>query len=159
MKAEVATEEISKEMLLEMMKINLEHARHVENERITLNSIFTAIVAGVLAFTLETATQTPEAGVVSTLVLLLACVLSMLLNKRWSDVFEGHTQVAKRLYEQCFGGDADENIYYYNKHKNLKGPKLLMPLLRIRTRNLFAYFYTIVFTSLLCLLGYYIYLC
>ena len=37
--------------LSQCMTENLEHARHVENERLTFNSIFLALVAGLCQFT------------------------------------------------------------------------------------------------------------
>ena len=42
------------DFLMSCFEQNLEHARHVENERLTFNSIYMALVGGVLAFVYST---------------------------------------------------------------------------------------------------------
>ena len=103
---------INREEIIEHIEMNLEHARHVENERLSLNSIFSAIVAGVLAFTLDT--NNMFVGFFSMTFLELLCVLSMLLNKRWTDVFGAHTKVAQNLTRELYGDEMQLNDFYYH---------------------------------------------
>ncbi len=76
------------------MTENLEHARHVENERLTFNSIFLALAAGALAF----------AGAFNSFVafciyfsLTMAGFLSMILTARWNNAFNRHLYYARNV--------------------------------------------------------------
>ena len=84
------------DFLYQMMCENLEHARHVENERITFNSIYIALAAGVLAFI-----STIDVFVVRISILILQLVLgiiAMLLTVRWNNAFSQHMDYAKQCY-------------------------------------------------------------
>ena len=146
---------INREEIIEHIGMNLEHARHVENERLSLNSIFSAIVAGVLAFTLDT--NNMFVGFLSMTFLGLLCVLSMLLNKRWTDVFAAHTKVAQNLTKELYGDETQLNDFYYHKHTpdTSKCSPFVKKLITIRTAHLFSGFYWTIFFMVAALWVYY----
>ena len=146
---------INREEIIEHIEMNLEHARHVENERLSLNSIFSAIVAGVLAFTLDG--DNAFVGFISMTFLGLLCVLSMLLNKRWTDVFAAHTRVAQNLTRELYGDEMELNDFYYHKHTpNTENcGKFVIKLITIRTAHLFSWFYWVIFVMIALLWLYY----
>lgn len=93
--------------LLEMMKENLSHARHVENERLTFNSIFLALVAGSLAFADSFDT---EIALFLYIAMAFAGLLSMLLTSRWNNAFSRHVYFAQQCYKlihKSLFGDAE----------------------------------------------------
>ena len=146
---------INREEIIEHIEMNLEHARHVENERLSLNSIFSAIVAGVLAFTLDG--DNAFVGFISMTFLGLLCMLSMLLNKRWTDVFAAHTRVAQNLTRELYGDEMELNDFYYHKHTpNTENcGKFVTKLITIRTAHLFSWFYWVIFVMIALLWLYY----
>lgn len=77
---------------------NLNHARHVENERLTFTSIYIAMVIGAVAvvFGLE---NNWVAFTVS-LILTVFGLMAMLLNMRWQGVFDDHINEAKSCHNQ-----------------------------------------------------------
>ena len=89
------------------MNENLNHARHAENERLTFNSIFLALVAGALAF----ASAFPaEIAFFIYLAITMTGFLSMLLTARWNNTFSRHIYFAQqcyRLIHKDLFGDAD----------------------------------------------------
>ncbi|MBR3053538.1 MAG: hypothetical protein IKG59_05335 [Firmicutes bacterium] len=85
-----------KEFLYNMMDENLDHARHIENERITFNSIYIALAAGVMAFISTIPEYNIKMGII---VLLFAMgVIAMLLTYRWNSAFKRQTYYAKKCY-------------------------------------------------------------
>lgn len=175
---------LNEEQLLNFMIINIEHARHVENERLTFNSIYIAIIAGFFAFAFN---KTPIISVISAFLLLIVSMIGLLFTKRWSDVFDCHMEKAKEIALLVYGDeDSNEyehicNKYYYFKHdyryyatmrrlNKLKqnNPKITYEesaaginfkslrhsLCQIRTKNLFYIFYIIVICALTALLIY-----
>ena len=77
---------------------NLNHARHVENERLTFTSIYTAIVVGSVAVLFGL-----ESGGVAFIVSLLLTgfgLIALLLNGRWQEVFDKHVAKAAACDEQ-----------------------------------------------------------
>lgn len=148
---------VAREELMEHINMNIDHARHVENERLSLNSIFSAITAGVLAFTLDT--NNPYVGFLSMTFLGLLCILSMLLNKRWTDVFAGHTKTAQELTKALYGDGMQINDFYYHKHTpNTDGVnRIVAKFIKIRTGSLFSWFYWVIFIMTAILWVYYAY--
>ena len=146
---------INREEIMEHISMNLEHARHVENERLSLNSIFSAIVAGVLAFTLGG--DNSFVGFMSMTFLGFLCILSILLNKRWTDVFAAHTKVAQNLTKELYGDNMKLNDFYYHKHtpNTDNCSKFIAKLITIRTAHLFSWFYWIIFIMIAMLWLYY----
>lgn len=68
------------------MSENLEHARHVENERLTFNSIFLALVAGAMALS---GSLNAVMTFAMYLFLTIAGFLSIVLTARWNNAFQG----------------------------------------------------------------------
>lgn len=140
---------------------NLEHARHVENERLTFNSIFLALVAGALAFA-DSLEATIAAGIYFTLI--IAGFLSIVLTARWNNAFDCHLfyaqQCYKLLHENLFGkgyalvgnktnpeaidGLYEIPLYSFRIHKPISYTKLGEILYKPRTRNLYIAFYWII---------------
>lgn len=143
------------------MTENLEHARHVENERLTFNSIFLALVAGALAFA---DSFQPMIAIGIYFVLALAGFLSIVLTARWNNAFNRHQFYAQQCYRllhiNLFGkGEAlagertnpeeiegiDEiPLYSFRIHKPVPYTKLGELLYKPRTRNLYIAFYWII---------------
>ena len=86
----------NQEMLLEYFHENLNHARHVENERMMFITLFTALVGGALGMVAEID------SILTSLVIL--CILFMLsivctvMTERWGNVFDAHMLMAQHLY-------------------------------------------------------------
>ena len=85
------------EYLQHCVSENLNHARHVENERLTFTSIYIAMVIGAVAvvFGLE---NNYVACIVSG-ALFGFSVMAFQLNARWQGVFDDHTRNAQRCQE------------------------------------------------------------
>ena len=69
------------DFLMSCFEQNLEHARHVENERLTFNSIYMALVGGVLAFVYSTEVKYVMFSVGVTVLLIITGFIAMLLTK------------------------------------------------------------------------------
>ena len=101
-----------RDFLMTCFEQNLEHARHVENERLTFNSIYMALVGGVLAFVYSTEVKYVLFSVGVTCLLIVTGFIAMLLTKRWDNTFDRHIEFAKGCYrlvhESLFPDDLDE---------------------------------------------------
>ena len=84
------------DFLIQCFSENLEHARHVENERLTFNSIFLALVAGAIAFD---EFLKPPMDFLIFLFLIAAGFLSIILTARWNNAFERHLFYAQQCYK------------------------------------------------------------
>ncbi|MFR7760859.1 MAG: hypothetical protein ACLU1X_07825 [Peptoniphilus grossensis] len=76
---------------------NLSHARHIEMERMTFNSIYTVLIAGIFAFVNSNA----ESAIVNELILLFGFFTGFILyciSIRWKDVYNRHLLYAKVSY-------------------------------------------------------------
>ena len=154
------------------MEENLEHARHVENERLTFNSIFMALVAGVLAFVYSIDTDYRIFAISVILLLIVVGFIAMQLTKRWDNTFDRHIHFAKGccrlLHEHMFPplegfeGTLDENekiegleemsAYCFRPMNPIPDRKIN----HIRTRKLFSAFYWLIEAVLLISLVYFI---
>ncbi len=114
---------VSEALLIEMLKQNLDHARHVENERMLFNSLFGALVGGALALSAQVA---PVKSMVTPIILLLIIVnvLCLCLTLRWNRVFSSHWARARQVYidlvgpgglsaQQAAGDRGFMNRYFY----------------------------------------------
>jgi len=82
------------EFLNTCLQENLNHLRHVENERITFLSLYLVGVAELLKVALD------HGGLLAVVLMAMLLVLSFIcytLVKRWNKVFDGHNRIAKRL--------------------------------------------------------------
>lgn len=76
---------------------NLSHARHIEMERMTFNSIYTVLIAGIFAFVNSNA----KSAIVNELILLFSFFTGFILfcvSIRWKDVYNRHLLYAKVSY-------------------------------------------------------------
>lgn len=87
------------EFLTECMEQNLEHARHVEGERMEFIQIHLVLVGGVLAILAESAFEKKSLVVLVILIAitLLGFMIKVLL-KRWDQVFVAHRSCAMYCY-------------------------------------------------------------
>ena len=180
----VDTAPLEHDELVALLIANVEHARHVENERLSFNSIHIAVVAGFFALAFDF--EKPLLTLFLIGILLIISVIGLLFTKRWSDVFDGHYQKAQEIAMVLYGDEAPGehealvNKYYYFRHdydhhrimKALRAERalgkqptyeqvkarragLLWPrLCRIRTKTLFFFFYGIIIAALLCFFVY-----
>ena len=74
---------------------NLNHARHVENERLTFTSIYIAMVIGAVAAVFAMDERT--VAIIVAGFLMVFGLMAMLLNMRWQGVFDDHIHAA----EEC----------------------------------------------------------
>ena len=116
---------LSESTLVELLSQNIEHARHVENERLSFNSIYIAVVAGFFALVIDF--EHPLLTIFFIGILLFISIVGLLFTKRWTDVFEEHMDRAKMIAQQLYGdeelSEEDQkfhedpiNKYYYFKH-------------------------------------------
>jgi hypothetical protein len=146
----IKNEELDKNQLLRLMCANLEHARHVENERLTFTYIYIAIVLGFIAFIFNiTPINEPSSNFIFNFIIIIISLISLFiiskisfeLTKRWNDVFDGHMNKAEKIAFLIYGSevehetgmkylmtmDRDEyekwpyNKYYYFKNINNNG--------------------------------------
>lgn len=76
---------------------NLSHARHIEMERMTFNSIYTVLIAGIFAFVNSNA----KSAIVNELILFFSFFTGVILfyvSIRWKDVYNRHLLYAKVSY-------------------------------------------------------------
>ncbi len=106
------------DFLMSCFEQNLEHARHVENERLTFNSIYMALVGGVLAFVYSTEVKYVMFSVGVTVLLIITGFIAMLLTKRWDNTFDRHIEYAKGCYrlvhESLFPDDGGRQLCLQN---------------------------------------------
>ena len=147
--------------LSQCMSENLEHARHVENERLTFNSIFLALVAGAMAF------GNALPAIILFLIyffLMIAEFLSMILTVRWNNAFDRHIFYAQKCYKllhiNLFGkveeaveswetpesiDDLDEiPMYCFKIQRPIAHTKFGNKIFSFRTRHLYIAFYWVV---------------
>ena len=94
-------------MLLECFHENLNHARHVENERMMFITLFSALVGG--AFGMLSNIESPIVNITVLIMLLMLNTVCMAMTERWGDVFEAHMLTAKRLY-LLLSGFSDQEL-------------------------------------------------
>ncbi len=93
---EVRTQKI--DFLKTVFSENLSHARHIEVERMTFNSIYTVLIAGIFAFVNTNAESSVK---LNELILFLGFFIGFILfcvSIRWKDVYNRHLFYAKVSY-------------------------------------------------------------
>lgn len=85
------------DFIINFINQNLEHARHVENERLVLVSMYVAMVAGVMTFSYSI--DKNEVALALTRALFFLSVPTMLLTYRWNTVFKNHLKCAEDAYK------------------------------------------------------------
>lgn len=153
--------------LINFTNENLNHARHVENERLTFNSIYMAMVGGALAFVYDLYEDDIALIIIALLIVLGA--INILLTLRWQNVFDEHIQYAKQAYyllqRETFGEDLEipqnledsslaAKIYEKLNDKTNSiycfSPKRKMRM--ISTRSLFVFFNVLILAVLIATL-------
>ena len=169
------------EYLKHCVSENLNHARHVENERLTFTSIYIAMVIGAVAvvFGLEN----NYVAFILCLALFFFSLMAFQLNARWQGVFEEHMSKAKDCQQRWLDGMADPETlkdlsvkdFCYSFRPRPKQLKLRMLWLMgyslsddpknfkfsdlfKRTRHLFSLLFLVVSVLLLALTLYLLYL-
>lgn len=137
-------------MLLELLKENWAHGRHVETERLSFISIYVVIVGGILAFVGENfkgeefniQNMYPNMYPVIA-ILLIYSFLGFSLSKKWGNVFDNHMMKIKEILMDLSSDNFDGPKYIVmQKYK----PKQSILSSWKRTKNLFNVFYLIMIT-------------
>lgn len=92
---EIRTQKI--DFLKTVFSENLSHARHIEMERMTFNSIYTVLIAGIFAFINSNA----KSAILNELILFSGFFTGFILfcvSIRWKDVYNRHLLYAKVSY-------------------------------------------------------------
>lgn len=147
--------------LLECMKENLGHARHVENERMTFNSLFAALVGGSLAVISQIDDQVIAVTMIG--ILMLLNIICFTFTKRWNKVFKNHYETAKKIYFLFLDGNInaepaktgqrpDINRFYYFDNSLDRKPDSVY----ISTAKYFLIYNIVIFSLLVCALCYFL---
>jgi hypothetical protein len=96
--------------LLECMKENLNHARHVENERITFVSI--QLVSVGMLMEMASKMELPAARLVLYGALLVLNFICSRLLTRWNSVFSAHSGIAKKIMRELedYYAEAEDGV-------------------------------------------------
>ncbi len=87
------------DFLLECMKENLAHARHVESEIHAFSGIYMAIVAGFMAFAYtKSGDEASLELLVLNIVIIIGGIIAFCLLHRWYGVFDHHSDCAAKNY-------------------------------------------------------------
>jgi len=125
-------------LLLELLKENWEHGRHVESERLNFTSIYVAIVGGILAFIGENFNLKEMHAIFA--FLLIFSILGFKLCKKWGSVFDSHMKKVKEITMDLSTEDFD-GLKYIEIQKYKPNEKIFKTW--GRTKNLFNIFYII----------------
>lgn len=156
--------------IMNFVNQNLMHARHVENERLTFNSIYMAMIGGILAFSFSI--DIPLLSIFLIVTLLVLGRIAVALTQRWDCVFDAHINAAERGYkiirkyylidelidlEKPLKGQEDVPIYPFRVKLPESGSPLYEPFTKKRTRELFMLFYRLISLVLIVALLYFIF--
>ena len=120
-----------------MMQENLSHARHVENERMSLAMGMTALVSGSWAVggaaiadgMADGASgkweQTFSALAVCAIVFVML-LIARWLNGRWNDVFSNHWNLARECYARLNDWEAGRELYPFGESTGKTGRKFTL---------------------------------
>ena len=140
------------EYLQHCVSENLNHARHVENERLSFTSIYTAIVVGSVAVLFALEDSTVALGLA--LFLAAVSILATRLNNRWQEVFDEHIDKAKACDEQWRNAIAQSATGYvfadYGAEKQKEQHEG-------RTKQIFSLLYRAILVAVLMLVAYFCY--
>ena len=124
--------DIEGDFLATMICQNLDHARHVENERLSFNAIFLAAMAGFVGIAFE-AMHTPIILYPVLAFLYGLSYVGLIFTERWTAVYKGHFEKAKALVLLAVSKNTDKrtqdndpyrldcepdtNEFYYFRHE------------------------------------------
>lgn len=108
--------------LLECMKENLNHARHIENERHNFLSLH-LVVVGLFLGTIISPDTSPWFSLMFSIILLMFSSIMSELFKRWARVYQGHMDTAQRMARLIDndGEEVEEPKYCPIKDDQLRG--------------------------------------
>ena len=105
------------EFVSQMLSENLNHARHIESERLTYCTCITALIAGYLAF-LSSAKLSPIVALIFCVVIHMATAFSFRLNERWTYSFNRHMVYAKGCYNLLYQHMFNAPGFFYSTKGN-----------------------------------------
>lgn len=128
---------------------NLNHARHVENERLTFNSIYMVTVGGFMAFFSQIDFHDMHLLILSIFInvfMLFIGVLGILLSLRWESAFKAHLKSAEDNHkilcdELPENSNKPKYCFSIPKNGNDSNCCIIKCLLGMRTSQLFHQFY------------------
>ncbi len=150
---------LNENFLIECMKENLAHARHIENERMMFNSLFAVLVGGALAVV----SQLDDKIIIIVIlgILMIIDIICFIFTKRWNKVFKNHYALAKNIYimflnksQSSTPQDTDQKhpdincFYYFDNQLDKKK--------YISTGQYFIIYNFMVFVLLLCSMCYFL---
>ena len=101
-------------ILIELINSNLEHARHVENERMTFMALF--LVGLGLIMDYSNNTMYPQTAIYMGTVLIFLNLICTRLIFKWNTVFKRHHDIAKNIMQELeslgYDQNQDVNKYY-----------------------------------------------
>jgi len=113
--------EEDRELYVTLFEQNLEHARHVENERMAFVALFLASIGLILSFSSDQADTSPGFAVCLDVLLLVMNIICTRLLIRWNSVINGHFAAAKGILKEMQESFKDDNtMYYFNNRLGLR---------------------------------------
>ena len=155
-------EKTKENFVLTCLNENLIHARHVENERMMFNSLFSALAGGALAFISQVGSKPVITVMIG--ILMMMNIICYIFTKRWNKVFKTHYALAQKIYLMFLREDTadagepptqeeqDKNPLYFFSNQQTKKPHSLY----ISTGQYFIIYNVLMFVLLLCSLGYFL---
>lgn len=133
------------QFLMDCMNENLEHARHVEGERMNFIQIHLILVGGVLAILASRALDEKNPLVLFTLIIVtfLGICVALLVD-RWNKVFKAHLLCAMNCYKYLrdICASRDSNLYIFdtdllkiNEEYILRDMRKRIPLYSFKFKN------------------------
>ncbi|MGE5652849.1 MAG: hypothetical protein ACM3ZQ_01090 [Bacillota bacterium] len=122
--------------VLECLKENWQHARHVENERLSFTQFYAAIAGAVVTMLSQWFDKGRELVFALASFLLLLSILGLLLAHKWGQTFDKHMERGRKAAEWL--GVTEYMVFPGQAHQYTGLGRIL------RTKHLFCYFYAAV---------------
>lgn len=119
--------------LLECFKENWQHARHVENERISFTQFFAMVVGAAVTIAFQNAQRGPLLVTALAVFVFFLALLGLMLTNRWGQTFDTHMERASKAAERL---GLTDYVVIPSKYYGLSKLR--------RTRYLFCYYYAVV---------------
>ena len=134
--------EIRNANLRELLVQHWEHYRHIETERYWFMSVYTAVIGVVLSLIFRTDTDIEKFHKIWLILFLIALTfIGFFINIRWKQTLELLGKQIKIISDKLGGmPDTIERVKFEAPPKGI--------FEKLRTRNLFLFFYILVFTGL-----------
>lgn len=122
--------------VLECLKENWQHARHVENERLSFTQFYAMIVGAVATILVQWSDRGPVLVLALAAFLLLLSILGLLLTQKWGQTFDKHMERGRLAAERL-------GVVDYMAFPGQPGQYSGLGRI-LRTKYLFCYFYAAV---------------